>query len=188
LIIMEYNTHQYAVGKVVMDISVSKDRQDCQVSGFINENVLNNKLFYDVAAPANNTFSYSGSGLPWPNQELAFSAKNVGAVLLLESTPNGEKNKFTIRFKMPNSYYTDLGTVLVEPELYISYNNGFVDKQHVVHLWRGIAHRTLTYSKERKNCLYYATELPVRDQETILRDSKYNIDKDDNDWMLRPRV
>ena len=68
---------------------------------------------------------FPGHGLPFPNEEVAFS-----------HTPNKGKlevpfNKFRVKLLMPNSYCEDMCNKLIEPSLLIKYNNGkeiIVDK------------------------------------------------------------
>ena len=66
---------------------------------------------YIAAAPADHRSSYAGSGLPFPNPEMAYdNTPNSGAV----KTTNGY---FEIRISYPNSFYVEQGTKLLRPHL-----------------------------------------------------------------------
>jgi hypothetical protein len=81
-----------------------------------------------------------------------------------------------------------LGSSIVLPTIYFSYNNGFVEKKANVVLINNIPNRSLTYPKERTGPEFYKSlgSLPIRSQETILRDSDKNIRG--SFWSLRPPV
>lgn len=144
-------------------------------------------LFW-AANPPNYNNSYSGSGLPFANPEMAFeNTPNKGAVKL-----KGGKFKFNIRY--PNSFYAGLGSVYIPPQVYYKVcNKNNKGKVNVLKLGEGIPFRSLTYappptSAPRKSPMFYkgGWELPVRTQEQILRDSGYP-NKDimpDNFWGL----
>lgn len=70
-----------------------------------------------AAAPVDRRQSYMGSGLPWPNEEVAFgNTPNKGAVPVI----NGE---FSFSLWLPGSYYINNGQSLVPPSLYLSGDN-----------------------------------------------------------------
>jgi hypothetical protein len=97
------------------------------INGF-NVNIkgtLNNPSIYKkkiVIAPAsfNNLTSYSGSGLPFPNEEIAFqNTKN-----LFEIKDDGI---IDTTFQYPNSYYSPDGlTKIKSPILFIFDTNNFI--------------------------------------------------------------
>ena len=62
--------------------------------------------YYAANSPTYNG-SFTGSGLPYPNESVAFEkSENVGQVDIYEG-------KFLFKIRFPNSYYKNLGTVFV---------------------------------------------------------------------------
>jgi len=144
---------------------------------------------YWAAAPPTYSLSFAGSGLPYANEEMAF-----------EKTPNQgvaqiNMGKFQFALEYPNSYYDNMGKTYIEPQVQFQ----FCDQQgrnlgdvHVAKLGNGIPFRTLTWPQKRDwnvGPLFYCNNnLPVRNQEQILRDSGYPaINKEPpNFWGLMP--
>jgi len=132
-------------------------------------------LFW-AANPPNYNTSYSGSGLPFPNPDIAFNnTPNRGAVKV-----TGGHFKFFIRY--PSSFYASLGTLYISPHVYykVCDNTGNESKVYSEKIGEGIPFRTLTYppppsTAPRRDVNFYAgrDNLPVRTQEQILRDSGY---------------
>lgn len=76
----------------------------CKVAGC-------NVLRYEAAAPADLRMSYMGSGLPYPNKEVACQGSpNKGEVRI-------RNGKFTFQLISPNYYYKDNGSTLVSPHV-----------------------------------------------------------------------
>jgi hypothetical protein len=132
------------------------------------------RLRWWAANPPTYGQSYAGSGLPYPNEDVAF-----------EGTPNNgicqvEGGSFNFMMVYPNSYYTNLGTKYVAPEVKIQIvdaNGKELTPISSIPLGSGIPFRTLTFPTQRnwnKGPLFYCNQnLPVRSQEQILRDSSY---------------
>ena len=147
-------------------------------------------IMFWAANPPTYCTSYSGSGLPYPNADIAYeNTPNRGAV----KSNNGE---FEFRVSYPNSYYAGLGTVYVEPCVYIKVCEGDDSKNNVkkITLGNGIPFRMLTYppsqpkTAPRENPSFYKgrNNLPHRTQEQILRDSGFPEQNKmpDNFWGL----
>lgn len=146
-------------------------------------------LFWAPNPPTYNS-SYSGSGLPYANPDMAY-----------ENTPNKGMVKttndmFEFKIRYPNSYYIGLGTLAVQPCCHIKICGDPTDKIHTIKLGNEIPFRMLTYppldndSRPRKNPLFYKVNYdgPLRNQEQILRDSTYP-EKNKmpiNFWGLKP--
>lgn len=156
-----------------------------QISGIGNKTIL----FWAANPPTYNS-SYSGSGLPYPNPDIAYeNTTNRGMV----KTSNGN---FEFKIKFPNSYYVGLGSLAVQPCCHIKVCDDKTDKIHTIKLGNGIPFRMLTYppldndSRARKNSLFYEVNYtgPIRNQEKILRDSSYpkNNEMPKNFWGSRP--
>ena len=134
------------------------------------------KLFvkYSAANPPTYSSNFSGSGLPYPNIEVAFeNTPNKGVVEI-----NNMSFNFSIRY--PNSYYKNMGSLYVPPEIklvVVNRDNKELSKVEVFNLGQGIPFRTLTWPTQRNwnngPLFYRSEELPVRTQYQILLDSAY---------------
>ena len=131
---------------------------------------------YSAANPPTYNSNFSGSGLPYPSEEIAFeNTPNRGVVEII----NGEFN-FSIRY--PNSYYVNMGTIYVEPHIKLTIvdkDNKNIGETKSVNLGEGIPFRTLTWPVQRdwnEGPLFYKTDFDVntvRTQYQILLDSAY---------------
>lgn len=133
------------------------------------------KIVYYASNPVTYNSSFSGSGLPFPNPEVAFeNTPNNGTV---STSANGE---FEFRIFYPNSYYMALGTIYIGPHVFIKACGS--EKVHSIYLGDGIPYRMLTYpsppyTAPRSNPMFYSKGgrqlSPNRTQEQILRDSAF---------------
>lgn len=149
---------------------------DIIVRGKTKDNNPNNHIVFWAASPPDYITSYSGSGLPFPNPDVAFdNTPNKGSV----KTNNG---MFEFNLKYPNSYYTGLGTVYMPPHVNIKVcdENNNCKEVVTIKLGDGVPFRMLTYppppgSAPRCSPMFYMgrDRLPVRTQEQICRDSGY---------------
>ena len=99
------------------DLSIKKINNNLEISGKIITGNYS-KVKYMAADPIERRFSFSGSGLPFHSKEQAFcNKKNFGVATI-------NNNTFSFTIQMPNSFYINLGTELVEPTLYLSFDNG----------------------------------------------------------------
>lgn len=177
-------------------VDITKDENSLIVNGSLKGNVLNlsnsNNLFLRFKAASSPTYgsNFSGSGLPFPNTDIAFeNSENIG-------TCNISNGKFSFSMRYPNSYYINMGATYVHPEVQIQVfdsNNRSVSEIQHINLGEGIPFRTLTYPSQRdwnEGPLFYKEDnLPaVRSQEQILKDSAYpNINKvPRNFWGKKP--
>ena len=155
------------------------------VEGTLPDAGNSNIMFWAPNPPTYNS-SFNGSGLPYPNAEIAY-----------ENTPNkgmvkANNGNYKFKIKYPNSYYSGLGTKIIEPVYHIKICGG--EKVHTVKLGHGIPFRMLTYPEfaDRTGPEFYAggLNLPIRTQEQIIRDGGYpNTNKKiTNFWENRPRV
>lgn len=156
---------------------------DCKIKikyngsgNFIIDGVANAGEFvkYWASAPPTYSLSFAGSGLPYPNEEVAF-----------EKTPNQgvariENGKFQFPLEYPNSYYDNMLKVYVPPQVQFVFSNSDgqnIGEIHAANLGNGIPFRSLTWPMKRDwndGPLFYCNNnLPVRTQEQILRDSGY---------------
>ena len=129
---------------------------------------------YNASSPPTYNNSYSGSALPFPNENIAFeNTPNKGVAKVI----NGS---FEFTIKYPNSYYTNLGNDLVSPEvkiIIVNNDNNKVSDMKIFKLGNSVPFRTLTWPVERnwnKGALFYDNKnLPIRTQYEILLDSAY---------------
>lgn len=129
---------------------------------------------YWAAAPPTYSLSFAGSGLPYANEAMAF-----------EKTPNQgvaqiQMGKFQFALEYPNSYYDNMGKTYVPPQVQFVFcesSGNHIGDTKVANLGNGIPFRTLTWPQKRDwnvGPLFYCNNnLPVRNQEQILRDSGY---------------
>lgn len=174
------------VDGVIQFISNKDIRLKCRISEKVTDNVVN----VIAASPPEFRSSYSGSGLPFSSPVQAFdNTPNKMTVVL-------KNNEFVVDLYMPNSYYAGLGSVVIPPTVYVSYNNGYADKVVSIKVSDSIPYRLLSYPAEmtapRKNAEFYSNHfnLPVRTQEQILRDAGYpeNNKMHSNFWGLKPSL
>lgn len=161
------------------------------VSGKLNFPNLTQKLFikYTASSPPTYNANFSGSALPFPNELVAFeNTPNKGVAEVI----NGNF-KFILNY--PNSYYTNMGTIYVPPQVKISLvdnNNKELGSPQTINLGEGVPFRTLTWPVQRNwnnGSLFYSNpNLPVRTQYEILLDSAYpNVNKTPkNFWGKKP--
>ena len=134
----------------------------------------NAHLKYWASNSPNYSVNYSGSALPFPNEDIAFDdTNNYGMVKI-----NG--GSFTIKLNYPNSYYKELGKVYVPPQvkLRLVTEEGLkISEVYKINLGDGVPFRSLTWPRNRNwnagPMFYCNNNLPVRTQEQILKDSAY---------------
>jgi len=81
----------------------------------------NGTVKYTASAPPDLRMSFSGSALPFPNEEVAYGGSvNKGEVPLIGS-------KFTFKVLSPNSYYKNNGSTLVKPHVIFSIDKHYFD-------------------------------------------------------------
>lgn len=170
---------------------IKEEQFDMNLVGKIKEKVKDQTIYYIAANPPDYRATYTGSGLPFANQDQAYeNTPNKGKVKLMEDT-------FEIKFMFPNSYYVGLGTVLVPPTIFLEYDNEDGVKRNIkIKLSDGIPYRMLTYPMQytlpRSDAMFYSFtwDMPVRTQEQILRDAAYPSSNKmaPNFWGLKPCV
>ena len=172
------NTHQNKQGEVV-------------IYGKVNNRIMNylksNRVYlrYWAANSPMTISSFSGSGLPFPNEDIAYeNTPNQGNIEIYDVN-------FSLKFIKPNSYYTNQGKTLVKPHVNFMFtlgNNVPIGPVYQKEIDDYIPYRTL--SMKRKDVMFYQNSpLPIRNQEEILRDSGYPEDsmkEHSNFWGLKP--
>ena len=178
------------------DVSIMKNNNDVfLVNGQLHGEVMFlanvEKLFvkYWAANPPTYSQSFSGSAMPYPNEDVAFhNSSNVGVVPV-------QNGKFSFSIKFPNSYYDEMGSKYIPPQIKIKVCNNAniaVSKIQQINLSDGIPFRTLTWTSKKNpddGCMFYCNNnLPVRTQYDILLASAYpTVNKvPKNFWGERP--
>ena len=152
------------------NVAFNGDHSLLQITGSVKKNALYNSVVIIAANPIDRMSNYSGSGLPFPNYEIAF-----------ENTPNihnvDSSGTFNISFKYPNSFYTPDGINKIKPSIYFvitdsaaSGSNNSFRIQYELH--DIVALRTLVNRSARKNPEFYAAKdyvLPIDTAENVMR-------------------
>lgn len=100
---MEFKT-LYCKGKV----NISNNAGFLDVELRINEKVKNGTITYFAAAPPDYMTNFTGSGLPFPNESIAFeNTPNKGVI---DVDPTEDAPFITIHIQTPNAYYTRFDT------------------------------------------------------------------------------
>lgn len=180
----------------IFDLKILKEAKT-QKGPYIITGILKNTLFnlsyrntlyikYWAPNPPTYNIGFSGTCLPYPNEEVAYeNTPNKGVVPVIDG-------KFSINIMYPNSYYSDLGTVLNPPLIKIKICD--MDKRPVsqiqtVYLSDNVPFRTLSMPNQwyDKGALFYDNDkLPIRGQYEILMSKRYNSKVPSNYWGLAP--
>lgn len=175
---------------LVGDYKISGSLSGFFASAYVTHFESGVKLHWWAANPPSYNQSFGGSGLPYPNEEIAFGGTPNDSYVDLKDVGN-----FEFQMVYPNSYYTNLGTKYIPPQVQlqlVNLKNKFITEPIAVTLGQGIPYRTLTWPIQRKwnnGPLFYCnTHPPNRSQEQILRDSEYPTANKvpTNFWGLKP--
>lgn len=167
-------------------------KNEILVRGIIIDGIKNNEVRFLAASPTDRRSSFTGSGLPFPNQTQAFENTPNRGLLLLDGS-----NTFEFTVLYPNSFYVELGRQMIPPTVYLQYyTKDDVKRVIPIKLGEPVPYRMLEYPRHftiaRNGATFYHAHhnLPVRTQEQVLRDgaypSSYKMDKDF--WGLRPAL
>ena len=162
---------------------INEGNGDIQITGTVQSVTENPEIIFWASAPADHSTSFSGSGLPYANPEMAF-----------ENTPNTGKliayNKsFVFRIKYPNAYYASLGTGYIPPSVNIKLCGENEPEQITsIIIDEGIPYRSLTHITPHTVEFYNVPDKEVRTQEQILRASAYPSENKMEPffWGLKP--
>lgn len=132
------------------------------------------RIRWAAAAPPERNSSEAGSCLPFANEAMAFDGPR--AMRGVASSDSGGA-KYEVRLRaVPNAFYTDLGTRLVPPSVYVSFEHGGRPMQGSATLTGGVAFRSLTYPAIRQaasDSMYDVPPRAARSQADILFASAY---------------
>jgi hypothetical protein len=161
------------------------------VEGIVENAKPETKVIFWAANPPDYRTSYSGSGLPYPNYEMAHESSPSRGVVSVD-----KQGQFKFSIPYPSGYYSALGTVYIKPHVrFVVSTAEKVSEVQTVKIGEGVPFRLLTYppipeTAPRCSPQFYAVRdsLPVRTQEQILRDSAYPATNHmpENFWGLTP--
>ena len=166
------------------------DDKNVMIKGSLNVDIKKllkgSRIFlkYFAANCPTNGSSFTGSGLPFPNKEVAYENTDNSGILQVFG------DVFSLNILKPNSYYINHGKTLIRPHInftFIDGNERSVSDTYRIMLDDYIPYRSL--SMRREDVLFYdVPNLPIRTQEQILRESSYTINKKEhnNFWGTRP--
>ena len=147
------------------NITFNKDYSLLNIAGSIRNNALYSNIILTAPNPIDRMTNYSGSGLPFPNYEIAF-----------ENTPNIHKidssGVFNVSFKYPNSFYMPDGLNKIKPSVFFiftSNENVSFRLQYELHDINAL--RTLVNRVSRKNPEFYGAKdyiLPIDTAEKVM--------------------
>ena len=147
------------------NITYNKDYSLLNIVGSIKNNLLYSNITLIAPNPIDRMTNYSGSGLPFPNYEIAF-----------ENTPNIHKidssGVFNVSFKYPNSFYMPDGLNKIKPSVFFiftSNENVSFRLQYELHDINAL--RTLVNRVSRKNPEFYGAKdyiLPIDTAEKVM--------------------
>jgi hypothetical protein len=147
------------------------------LNGYIKYPHYYSKIVIIAPNPIDRMINYSGSGLPFPNEYIAF--ENTPNYILVDET----QQIVDIKFKYPNSYYSPNGKNKILPSIFIQLteNNGkhFQLQYELIDL---VNMRTLINRESRNGPEFYSSKddiLPISTSENVMLEySKAKIEKD----------
>ena len=147
------------------NVVYSKDYSLINIKGSLKNKVIYNNVIIIAPNPIDRMSNYSGSGLPFPNYEIAF-----------ENTPNihtiDSSGVFDISFKYPNSFYIPDGINKIKPSIFFIFtdnNDNSFRLQYELHDINAL--RTLVNRSSRKNPEFYGAKdyiLPIDTAEKVM--------------------
>lgn len=147
------------------NVVYNKDYSLINIKGSVKNKVIYNNIIIISPNPIDRMSNYSGSGLPFPNYEIAF-----------ENTPNiytiDSSGVFDISFKYPNSFYIPDGINKIKPSIFFIFtdnNDNSFRLQYELHDINAL--RTLVNRSSRKNPEFYGAKdyiLPIDTAEKVM--------------------
>ena len=147
------------------NVIYSKDYSLINIKGSLKNKVIYNNVIIIAPNPIDRMSNYSGSGLPFPNYEIAF-----------ENTPNihtiDSSGVFDISFKYPNSFYIPDGINKIKPSIFFIFTDNSDNSFRLQYELHDInALRTLVNRSSRKNPEFYGAKdyiLPIDTAEKVM--------------------
>lgn len=93
-------------------LMINNDLHVIILGHFNDPKYANQKLDYIAANPITRGYSYAGSGLPYPNSDIAYEqTTNIG------TTTIDSEGDFQITIQYPSAYYVKQGSILLNPHI-----------------------------------------------------------------------
>jgi hypothetical protein len=146
------------------------------ITGYIKNPTQYKKIVIVAPNPIDRMINYSGSGLPFPNEHIAF-----------ENTPNykliNNSENINVQFKYPNSFYSPNGKNKILPSLFVQLtdlSDNTFQLQYELKDFNTL--RTLTNRESRKGPEFYSNKdsiLPIANAENVMYEySKAKVEYD----------
>jgi hypothetical protein len=148
-------------------LEISINNQKITIDGLFLDDIKNYKSVKLIAAnPIDRMVNYTGSGLPFPNDNIAFE-NTVNLFIIKEK-------RFKTEFSYPNSFYRIDGFTKIEPSIFIHIvtltNNNIYEKMSLPDLY---PLKSLTYRHNRNTEPEYYDHknriLPVDTAEEVMK-------------------
>lgn len=124
------------------------------------QQIDDNTIYFIAANPPDYRTTFSGSALPFHNKTQAFDNTINKGKIILNALKEG-----TIYLKYPNSYYIDLGNILVVSHVDFIFKVNNVEKMISYKLSKyPIPYRSLTHPHTRTSPLFYK---PIREADVM---------------------
>jgi hypothetical protein len=158
-------------------LNVNQHNLILNINGYIKYPEQYSKIVIIAPNPIDRMVNYSGSGLPFPNEDIAF--ENTPNYKLVDKT----RQQIDIKFKYPNSFYSRNGKNKILPSIFIQLTeNSGKHFQLQYELADLVNMRTLINRESRKGPEFYSSKddiLPIATAENVMYEySKAKIEKD----------
>lgn len=159
-----------------VSLNVKRNNFILNITGYIKNPIQYSKMVLIAPNPIDKMINYSGSGLPFPNEHIAF-----------ENTPNykliNNSEHINVEFKYPNSFYSRDGKNKLLPSLFVQLteiNGKSFQLQYELEDFNIL--RTLINRESRKGPEFYSMKdniLPIANAENIMYEySKAKLEHD----------
>ena len=134
------------------------ERFDIDFNVKIHDIIDDGMVMFLASAPPDYGSSFTGSGLPFHSMDQAF-----------ERTPNtgilrADRGNVHIRLQNPNTFYSNVGLVRVDPTVFLMFRSDGHDRLIAVSLGCSVPFRDLTYDCRRNGPELYESKFVVESQ------------------------
>lgn len=171
------NVFSYRTPNVFAKTTTNQNKMKVQINMLHKMSSLHSHIMWWAANPPTYSVSFTGSGMPFPNENIAFERTPNQGFIPLQSP------LFSVSLIKPNSYYTHLGKKYVPPQLkycLCDSSGKNCSPTYTVKLSEGIPFRYQTFPPQRNwnagPMFYCNPNTIVGNQEQILRINGYPED------------
>jgi len=134
---------QYEDFKGIIKYAMKNNDLHLSIAGHIDGgNRSGETIDYIAANPIDRRYSYSGSGLPFPNAELAYEGTTNKGTAVID-----DDGDFQIEVEYPNAYYVRQGSILLNPHVYLYLKS--IGRLYTLDVGRPVQNRSLTGLPDR---------------------------------------